>query len=447
MTTRRVLLISYYFPPGNCIGSLRTGKLAKYLSEFGWEPWVLTVELRLSGMSEDLPIEVDQRHIIRAGFGRYFSAMALRRKLAREEVSPNNRGNSKEPSVRRWLWSKLSGVFSNVRFPDRALPWYLPALSKGKALMREQRFDAIISSHGPPASNVVASILSRRFRVPWVADFRDLWTQNHMLQNRGRVLQWLEERFEKRMMQPCHCMVTVSTPLKEQLEQLHRKPVVVIPNGFDEEDYREAGIMPRQDKTLSIVYTGMIYEAKQDPAVLFQALKELIIERQIARSHIRIEFYGANPRLVCALAAPYGLQDIISVSSRIPHSESIKKQMQADILLLLEWIDPKVRGFFSGKVFEYLGAKRPVLAVGPKGGVIEALLHTTRAGALVSTVAEAKATLKRWLDDRLKTGNVPYQADAAAVNRYTRRAQAEAFAGVLNSALQAASDRTQVCLQ
>lgn len=439
---KKVLIISFYFPPANVIGALRVGKLAKYLRDFGWEPWVLTLEKGLFNISEDLLVEIDCQHIIRADMGRFFTAIALRRKRTNKEEAFSNKKISSQRSLKQWLWTRLSALISYVRFPDLALPWYLPALRKGNILMRDQHFDAILSSHCPPGSHVVAAILAKRNRVPWVAEFRDLWTQNHSLQNRGKSFQWLEERLEKHIMRRCHSMITVSAPLKEQLEQLHRKSVVVITNGFDHEDYPDNVVQPRGDNILKIVYTGTIYNGKQDPSPLFQAIKELIRERLIERNCVRIEFYGANPQPVAELAAAHEISDVVSMFPRIRHEDVIKKQVQADILLLLEWTDWKVKGFYSGKVFEYLGAKKPVLAVGPKGGVIDALLLETRAGVLVSTVAEAKATLKQWLEVRRKTGRIPYAADFAAINRYTRRAQAEALAQVLNSTLQPGGDQT-----
>jgi hypothetical protein len=299
-------------------------------------------------------------------------------------------------------------------------------------LLRATKFDAIFSSFSPPASHVVASILARRHGIPWVADFRDLWTQNHIGARRG-PLHWLERGFEKRILRGCRSMTTVSEPLKEELERLHGKPVAVLPNGFDPEDYPE--IPAPSEGPLRIVYTGMLYPGKRDPSPLFEAVRRTIDDGRLPRDGLRIEFYGSDPELVFGLAEAHGVRDMVEALPRIAHAESVRRQLAADVLLLLEWNDPRAKGVYTGKVFEYLGARRPILALGPSGGVLEALLRDTRAGVLAATTGDICEALAGWFSERRRAGRLPYAADAGTVLSFSRRGQADALARALDAAV------------
>lgn len=427
---KKVLIVSFFFPPTNAIGAIRVGKFAKYLGDFGWEPWVLTMDSSLLNVSEDLPVEIPSERVVRSDFGRIFTAVVRGRKPRNAAPAGVNPAPAREPRARFRV--RLPGIFSDSRLPDRAFPWYLPALRAGEALVSQHAFGAVLSSHGPPASSIVGSILAGRHRLPWVADFRDLWTQNHAHRGRPGPIHRLEQRIETRVMRSCRTMITVSLPLKRELEQLHGKPVTVIPNGFDEEEYAGAARTPRRDG-LRIVYTGMIYEGKQDPSPLFRAVRELIDAGTLGSHSIRIEFYGANPAFVMAQAAAAGVPDVVEAAPRIPQALARARQLDADVLLLLDWIVPGIQGYASGKVFEYFGARKPILAIGPRGSVIEGLLRETRAGVLATSSSDVKAALEKWLAARSSTGILPYEGDSGAVNRYSRRVQTGALARVLDS--------------
>lgn len=429
---KKVLIVSFFFPPTNAIGAIRVGKFAKYLPEFGWEPWVLTIDPDLLNVPQDLPVEIPAERVIRADFGP-LTKMARRRNPASPAHAGAISARAAKPGLAGRLRRRLFGMVSDSRLPDRGLPWNLPALRAGSALLATHRFDAILSSHGPPASSMVASRLAKRHQLPWVADFRDLWTQNHAHKDRPRILHWMEQGVEKYFMRRCLAMTTVSSPLKRQLETLHRKPVTVIMNGFDAEEYSVPAITPRIDDVLRIVYTGMIYEGKQDLSPLLLAARELIDEDADMSQHLRMEFYGVNPAFVLAQAAAHGTGHVVVASPRIPQAEARARQLDADVLLLLDWSVPGVVGYASGKIFEYFAARKPILALGPEGSVIEGLLKETRAGVLATSKDQVRETLRPWLLRRKNAAPVPYEGDVAAIGRYSRRGQTRALASVLDS--------------
>lgn len=431
---KRILIVSFFFPPTNAIGAIRVGKFAKYLPGFGWEPWVLTINPDLLNVPQDLPVEIPADRVIRADFGRLTKMVKRGRAPSAADVGAVS-ARTTRPGLAGQLRRRALAVVSDSRLPDRGLPWNLPALRAGSALLATHRFDAILSSHGPPASSMVASVLARRHHLPWVADFRDLWTQNHAHKDRPRIIHWMEQRVERHFMRRCLAMTTVSLPLKQQLEALHRKPVTVITNGFDEAEHATVPVEARSDDILRIVYTGMIYEGEQDPSPLFRAVRALLDAGKLDIGTIRIEFYGVSPVQLEAQAASLGVRDVVFAFPRIPHAEARKRQCQADILLLLDWTSPAVKGYASGKLFEYFGAQKPILAIGPRESVIQGLLAETRAGVLATSTEGVRKVLERWLEARSLSGVVPYEGDITAMRRYSRRAQVRLLASVLDGAV------------
>ena len=192
-------------------------------------------------------------------------------------------------------------------------------------------------------------------------------------------------------------MTTVSNPLAEQLRTFHGKNVSVLTNGFDEDDYHYEAMANKAGK-FRIVYTGNIYRCKQDPSLLFRALKDLISEGFIQKSELEIDFYGRELNEAKRISHKMNMGENVYFPGMVSYKESIQKQSEANILLLLEWADKRIKGVYTGKIFEYLGARKPILAIGPKRGVVEKLLRETGAGRLASDVHATKEILHSRMD-------------------------------------------------
>lgn len=428
---KKILIVSYTFPPSNVSGAFRIGKFAKYLPEFGWETWILTLEQGLeSGAGEpdsDL-LECDINRIIRANLG-IFTAR-IRRKNIRT-INKKQLGNSSRKiyinKIRKWL----SGFVTFNRFPDRALPWYLPAIRAGLKVMNNKKFDVILSSFGPPGSHVVASILSRKTGVPWVADYRDLWTQNH-LGKRGWLISKFETIVELIVIKPSCELITVSPFLQKQLYKLHEKPTSIIPNGFDPNDFIDRKPLSSKDGILRFCYTGMIYPDKRDGTMLFEAIQKLVNSNRLTNDRVEVDFIGTPMNVIQPWIKKSGATFKITGSDRMPHSVAVKCQQDSDICVILEWNDPSALGVSTGKIFDYLGSCRPILAFGPRGGSIDNILNETQAGILVTSANEAFDVLASWLDSSSTERLVPTNSNPEIVLGYTRRSQAEALSKILN---------------
>ncbi|MBX6423454.1 glycosyltransferase [Thermosulfurimonas sp. F29] len=413
-------------------------KWAKYLPEFGWEPIVVTVEPRTDMYTRHgaLPDELRRGKVYRTrdlSLNEFLYSWASR---FRTQKGVSDGGGYKSPSTLHRFGLRI-GSFAYrlykqlICFPDEAVPWLLE-YPKIERITQKERPDVVLSSSLPNTCHIIASRLSRRLRLPWVADFRDLWTQNHAFR-RIFPLRLLEVWLEKRTIAHAAALITVSEPLKDQLESLHRKPVFVIPNGFDPDDFPEESISSNPDGPLLIVYTGMIYPGKRDPSPLFAALSVLLRRGKISSGDVRVDFYGRKLDVVLDLLERYPeVKDMVQLRGEVSHEEAMKAQRAADVLLLLGWTDPQARGIYTGKVFEYLGAKRPILSIGPEGDVIEELLNETKAGVHLKSVESIASWLERWLQEKKVYGAPAYQGDEEVILRYTRREQTQDLSKTLD---------------
>jgi hypothetical protein len=276
----------------------------------------------------------------------------------------------------------------------------------------------------------VANKLKTLFGIPWVADFRDLWTQNHYSEH-FILRKILEKRLETTTISAADILTTVSQPLAIKLRENHRKKQVnTIMNGFDPE-FKNPGT--KTTEKFTIVYTGALYQGKRDPEPLFQATSELINSGKISSSDIEILFYGTDDDWLFNDIKKYKLENVINVCGPILREESIFQQRKAQVLLLLTWNHPGEKGVYTGKLFDYLAAQRPILAIGIPGSVIEELFKSTKVGTYVSCVEELKIAILSYYQEYKLTGKVAYKGNLTEIDKYSHREMARQFAKVLES--------------
>jgi glycosyltransferase involved in cell wall biosynthesis len=217
-----------------------------------------------------------------------------------------------------------------------------------------------------------------------------------------------------------------------QLKTLHGKKVITIHNGFDDEDYREEVPLTRK---FTITYTGNIYPKKRDPTTLFKALAELMAEGKIASSDLEVRFFGGNTlAALLPIVEACHVGEFVKIYGFVPFKESVRRQKESTVLLLLLWTDVGEKGIYTGKFFEYLGARRPILAIGPRYGVVDKLLKESGAGIVVNKVKEIKAILSEWIEEFEHSGTIRsnYKPDSAVLYQFMRRKQAEKLAHILD---------------
>jgi len=420
---KKCLFVTFYFPPFEGIASLRSGKFAKFLPEFGWEPLVLTVD-EIPGLRKTLPVEMKCGKVFRTGWFDIFSPFKKTLTGSSEKsVEKSVRGNLTKQLV-KLLKSPFEAGF--VRLPDRTFFWIFPAVKKGSEIIKNEKPDVIISCGGPASSHIIAHVLSKRFEVPWVADYRDLWSNNYFFK-RNFIIEFIERGVEKFFMKRASALTTVAEELAEYLRRVHRKEVYVITNGFDEEDYGFE--VEKGDKKIHIVYTGNIYPGKRDMDFFFRALKESIEETKISPQELSVDFYSYIYGKIPELVEKYDLKEFVKLNPFLPYDECRKVQKSADILLILDSPEESMKGVATGKIFEYLAAGRPVLAVGPKGGAVDRLLRETNAGVLIDNEGDLKNFFKKIMT--LKEEAFSFASDKEKIKKYSRKFQTGKMAELL----------------
>jgi len=211
------------------------------------------------------------------------------------------------------------------------------------------------------------------------------------------------------------------------LREKYCKPTAVVLNGYDPEDYLPRTAPVPGGGGLRLVYTGMVYESRHDPRMLFEALRFLGAEA----NNVRVEFYGRYVGIVKELALQYAVEHLVSIKGQIPYRDSLRMQQEADALVLFLWTDPEERGVYSGKLFEYIGASRPILAIGGMRTVAADLIAERGLGAVCKTSEEVAMQLRAWLEEKRNSGSVQAPASKAGIG-LTREAQARRLESFLN---------------
>lgn len=399
--------------------------LVKFLPDYGWQPTVLTIkplgenetypsslrvietcyEDRIITWKKRLGIDLDQT------FHENFNIKTYK-----------NRVNLLDIILRSW-----KEIFA---YPDAQKSWHKPAYDACDELFEKEHFDAIISSSGPYTSHIIAKSLKTKYKIPWIADLRDLWTQSHFYPYSSKR-KFIEKRLEVRTLATADALVTVSKPLAEKLKELHvRNDIYVITNGFDPEEISQNRILSEK---FNIIYSGQLRKGKQDPEPLFSALETLISNKFVDPIDLLVEFYGPTTGGWLERDIElHKLSNIVKNRGFKPRKEILKKQRQAQILLVLDWNDPKETGVYTGKIFEYLAARRPILSIGISKGVVEELLSKTKAGVHISNHYELENYIKAAYTDYKINGNIGYKGIDSELKKYSQNEMAKKFAEILD---------------
>ncbi len=405
----RLLFVTYYFPPFNTSGAVRTGQTAKHLLQMGHDVRVVTADRQQ--WERTLGVDVPRDRVVYTPWlGASLAATVRGQRLYQADetgAQSAGRGGPAPPSAKRLLRLVQRNL---VYVPDDFIGWYPWALRASLRVIREQAVDLIYASAGPLTPLLVAATTARLCRVPWVAELRDLWSDNHY-RDLAPWFRRVDAHVERCVLESAAGLVTMSEPWADVLERKYGSPVRVVYNGFEEGDRIAPLRRDADSSTVVIAHLGLLYGGKRDPTPLFQAIRALGKDAQ----RVRVEFYGPDQELVRRLAKSAGVQDHVLVFSEIPHAESLAVQSSSDVLLLLMWDTPEEEGVLPGKLFEYLGARRPVLAVGAGEGAAARLVSSRRLGLASSDPVEIARQLRAWIAEKRDQGGVkPLPDDSLA---------------------------------
>jgi glycosyltransferase involved in cell wall biosynthesis len=393
---RKVLVVAYYFPPMGLSGVQRTLKFVKYLPLYNWQPTVLTViPGSYFARDESLLKEIEplQIRVVRTG-----------------SLDPTRffrRGNSSEARVlkmpREWI-RKILNVGSQFFFiPDNKIGWKRKACRAAVELLQKERFDLIFATAPPYTDFLIGHYLKKRFRTPLVLDYRDAWIDNPYHFYLTPIHRWLHHSLENRVLRASDKVITINRRIKEVLLKrypfLQYQDVEIIPQGYDPADFDHAGIVPLPPgQKMRLTYSGTFID-KRTPKYFLEALARIFNEQPGLRNKIEACFVGHFREENLKLVRRLGLQDAVRLTGYVDHNECVRYLLASDVLWLIIGKGTGEDMMSTGKLFEYLGARKPILGCVPDG-IARTTIEDSGAGMVVEPddvdgIAAAIKTLYR----------------------------------------------------
>ncbi len=381
----KVLIITYYWPPAGGSGVQRWLKFVKYLQDFDVEPVVYTIANPKYPILDDTLInEVPENiEILRQPIWEPNNLMSFFKKEKSQSagfLNPN-------PSM---LGKILQYIRANYFIPDARKFWVKPSVRFLEAYIQNNAIDVVITTGPPHSLHLIGLQLKEKLKIKWISDFRDPWTtidyfHQLPLTKKSKATHF---RLEKEVLKKSDAVLVVGKTMKETYLNFN-KNIHVITNGFDSDLTSNPTVI--LDNRFTLTHIGMM-NADRNPKLLWKVLKEICNEDSEFKKDLKINLVGKVAAQVTNDLQFFenGMLDIIDY---LPHLEVRKYQQKSQMLLLVVNNVPSAKGIITGKIFEYLEAKRPILAIGPSDGDAASIINTTNAGFVIDF--EDETNLKR----------------------------------------------------
>ncbi|GAA0733523.1 glycosyltransferase [Clostridium oceanicum] len=384
---KKVLFIAYHYPPIGWSGTQRSLKFTKYLPEFNWEPIVVTVKdtslyMNDDSLKEDIPENLKVVRMEEINQQDYLADIV--NKMS-EKFSPVldmlSEGYKKHftDSFKNYVMRSKS----LLQVPDMQTFWAVNVLENIEKQVDFNDIDLIYSTCGPFSCHLIARKLKHKYNIPWVADFRDEWTNNpYQTFDRNNIIVRIQEDLEKCVLGESDKIITISDIAKNNYINkfgIDDSKIQVITNGYDEDDFKGLNNLSDDKEKFTIVYSGSLYMERM-PYTVLQAMNELIDEGLIDKDKVWIKFIGTCDQNIYNNIFKYNKHNIIKYLGYLKHDQSLSYVVNANLLLLLVGVNPKVKSVYTGKIFEYLRSANPILSISPKESLVEKLLDETSCG-------------------------------------------------------------------
>jgi len=422
---KNVLLLAYYLPPLGMGGTQRLAKFAKYLPEFGWQPFVVSVkEIAYHAYDASLLEELRTVPVYRTG-------SLDPQRLLRKFFSSAGVGSATGTAGRTGsLTRALNGLLAWIFIPDSKILWLPFAFRAARKIIRREKIDCVLTSSPPHSVHLLGCVLSRLCGVPWVADLRDGWAGGNFQSEPTRLHRWLNARLEKYVLRRADGVISVSAPLTKRLLQKSGREdgarFHTITNGFDACDFEQEKPQARRD-AFTISYVGTLSGMAPCQSFL-QALSGLLAETPALRPKLRVNFAGLDlDGSAQALAADLGLHDVAEFKGYCPHPDAVTILRQSD-LLLYPVAEHASDDFIPGKTFEYMAAGKPVLAIGPE---VEGVRLLSEVVPVDRVGHDDYTAIAQRIKEHVETGPVKCAVSAQKLSSFERRFLTERLRDVL----------------
>ncbi len=426
----RVLIITYYWPPSGGSGVQRWLKMSKYLPENGWQPVIYTAD-DAEYPVEDASLEKDvtpEAEVIRRPIAEpytFYKKFLGMKKGEKVKAGFINEGATKSG----WKENLSVWLRGNFFIPDARCWWVKPSVRYLSKYLKEHPVDAMISTGPPHSMHLIAKALHKKFNIPWVADFRDPWTDIDFYKDLKltRCADRKHHRLEQQVLTEATKVVTVGWDCAKGLESHGAKDVVVITNGYDETFVETHGRASLHKSTMFTMSHIGIIGANRNPETFWQVIGELT-----QSIDLKIKLIGQVDNAVIESIKRNNIEKFVEIIPYIPHNQVIEEQAKSDVLLLFVNNTPNAKGILTGKIFEYMASGRPVLCIGPEDGDSARVLNETNTGITIDFNNKEKMKsvildmMAKHQENQLITNNIK------AVEKYSRRNLTKEFVKILN---------------
>lgn len=425
---KKLLIITYYWPPAGGPGVQRWLKFVKYLPDFGVQPIVYIPENPTYPIvDQELIRDVSDKVIIikQPIFEPYQLASVFSKKKTQKMNSgiiPNQKKQSFLDKI--FLW-----IRGNLFIPDARVFWVKPSVKFLEKYIKENEIDTIVTSGPPHSLHLIGLELKQKLNVKWFADFRDPWTTigYHKSLRLSNYAAQKHLKLEHQVLNTADTIIVTSNTTKIEFEAITNKPISVITNGFDVENISKQSI----DTKFSLAHIGS-FLSERNPAILWECLVELLQEVPDFQKHLELKLIGAVSQEVLDSIVKFGLNPYLNNLGYVSHKEAIEHQKKSQVLLLIEINSEHTKSIIPGKLFEYMVSERPIIAIGPKDSDFAEIITNTNTGVFFDYSEKIK--LKRVLLDfynQFLEGKL--QSNAVGLQQYSRKSLTEKLVKLLTS--------------
>ena len=428
MDSKKLLIITYYWPPAGGPGVQRWLKFVKYLPDFGIQPVVYIPENPTYPIvDENLLKEVSDKAIVLKQ--KIFEPYQLASFLSKNKTKKMNSGIIPNQKKQSFLDKVFLWIRGNLFIPDARFFWVKPSVSYLEKYIVENNIDTIVTSGPPHSLHLIGLELKHKLDVKWFADFRDPWTTigYHKSLRLSDTAAQKHKELESQVLNTADTIIVTSKTTKSEFEMLTTKPIAVITNGFDVEKVEEQPL----DSKFSLAHIGSFLSAR-NPQFLWESLVELIAEIPDFKSHLEIKLIGAVSQEVLDSIGHFGLDSYLNNLGYVSHEEAIAHQRRSQVLLLIEIDSEETKSIIPGKLFEYMVSNRPIIAIGPNGSDFAEIITETNTGVFFNYSEKVKLKklildfYNQYLEGKLESHGVGLQ-------QYSRKNLTEKLVKLLTS--------------
>ncbi|MEZ7499726.1 glycosyltransferase family 4 protein [Flavobacterium sp. Arc3] len=427
MESKKVLIITYYWPPAGGPGVQRWLKFVKYLPDFGIQPIVYIPENPTYPIvDENLVKEVsDKAIVLKQKIFEPYQLASFFSKNKTKKISSGIIPNQKKQSFIDKLFLLIRG---NLFIPDARFLWVKPSISYLEKYIVENNIDTIVTSGPPHSLHLIGLGLKKKLDLKWFADFRDPWTTigYHKSLRLSNYATKKHKMLERKVLNTADTIIVTSKTTKTEFEAITRKPIAVITNGYDVENIETQPL----DNKFSLAHIGS-FLSERNPMILWESFVELIKDIPEFKSHLEIKLIGAVSQEVLETISQFGLNPYLNNLGYVSHEEAIAHQRKSQVLLLIEIDSEDTKSIIPGKLFEYMVSNRPIVAIGPKSSDFAEIITNTNTGVFFdySEKVKLKSVILDFYNQFLQ-GKL--QANGVGLQQYSRKNLTKELVKLLN---------------